>query len=131
MKQRENLGTLNEDPRQSTRSLTISKKKDMSQKEIDAIEKEMAAAKRLEKLRVQKKEVRKKLDVSIVSADTMEALMRFLGIEAGDFDRTLNRKLTLNSARKTTVKKAPESPRPGGVTPVLETENESDDFMRN
>ena len=43
MKQRENLGTLGEDPRQSSRSISLAKKKDMSQKEIDAIEKEMAA----------------------------------------------------------------------------------------
>ena len=80
-------------------------------------------------MRVQKKEVRKKLDVSIVSADTMEALMRFLGIEAGEEDRNLNRKLTLNSGRKHTSKKMPGED--GAVTPVLETENESDDFMRN
>ena len=52
--------------------------------------------------------------------------MKYLEIEQGDFDKTLNRKLTMNSARKTISKKQ-EANQKGSV---IEEKTEEDDFGR-
>ena len=41
-----------------------------------------------------KKQIRPRLDLSSLTAQTLGTLMNYLEIEQGDFDRNLNRKLT-------------------------------------
>ena len=56
------------------------KKKDMTQKELDDLEKQLAEQKRVKNLKVEQKQIRKQLDVSIISAGTIQALINFLGL---------------------------------------------------
>jgi|TARA_B110000305_G_C19109541_1_gene479105 hypothetical protein len=82
------------------------KKKDMTQKELDDLEKQLAEQKRVQNLKVEQKQIRKQLDVSIISAGTIQALINFLGLTDQDTEWDVNRKLNETMAARKTISKA-------------------------
>ena len=69
-------------------------RKTLASKKIKEMQdKTMLASQLNETMKVENKRVRKDLDVNIVSAKTIEALMRFLGIEPDDSRYGLDNKL--------------------------------------
>ena len=137
LKQRENLGLIDDqNPSDSSRTFATigaGKKKDNTQKELDAIQKQLKDQEKLAKFKFEKKQVRKKMDLSSISAGTVESLMKFLEIESGDFDKTLNRRLTQNSSRKTISKKQDVNKKEEVKTQAsaIEEKTEEDDFGRD
>lgn len=139
LKQRENLGlldkddTLTENPMESQRTLTeankkLLKKKDMTQKELDDLEKQLAEQKRVKNLKVEQKQIRKQLDVSVISAGTIQALINFLGLTEQDTEWDVNRKLNETmAARKTISKAGQQSPRVGKLPPQSPLNNDLND----
>jgi len=85
MKQRENLGipldqvkpsdTLNSPLRTSI------KKKDKHQKELDELQKKQEEAAKIKLLKVEDKEVRKKMDVAVINAQTIEAFIKYIELD--------------------------------------------------
>jgi hypothetical protein len=80
------------------------KKNTQVKKELNAVNADIKKEQRLAHLEFEKKEVRKKLDISNIDAADLETMMKFLGVHPGEGDKTLNRRLT-QSQRKTTSKK--------------------------
>lgn len=54
------------------------KKKDKISKELDDINKKMDEAAKMKQLKVEDKEVRKKMDVNIITANTIEAFIKYI-----------------------------------------------------
>ena len=90
LKQRENLGMLDAagGDGQVRRQTTV-RKADATKKELVAVNQEIRREQRLANLEVEKKEVRKRLDVSRIAASDLETLMTFLGVSAGEKDTGL------------------------------------------
>ena len=78
----------------------------MTQKELDDLEKQLAEQKRVKNLKVEQKQIRKQLDVSIISAATIQALINFLGLTDQDTEWDVNRKLNETMANRKTISKA-------------------------
>ena len=107
LKQRENLGMLDTagGDGQVRRQTTV-RKADATKKELVAVNQEIKREQRLANLEVEKKEVRKRLDVSRIAASDLETLMTFLGVSEGEKDTGLTRRLTLSN-RKAGSRKQP------------------------
>lgn len=75
------------------RKATVSKRKDATQAELDKLNADMEKAGRLKNYKIEDKTVRKAADVSIISAHTIEALVRFLNISEDDTEFELSKKL--------------------------------------
>ena len=86
MKQRENLGVTYDQPLASDRRTTMVghektlKKKDMTKKEIEDLEKQMKENRKLGKVKIENKSVRKSIDVNIITSSTVEAFILYLGL---------------------------------------------------
>jgi len=102
IKQRENLGsnrkdTITDREKNKTGSSAIKapsqKKKDATQKELDKIQSQLDKEKKFKNYAVEAKMVRKPIDVSIISAATIEAFIKFLNITEDDNDYDMSLKL--------------------------------------
>jgi hypothetical protein len=77
----------------------------MTKKELEELEKQMEQNKRLSKVKIENKQVRKVIDVNIISASTIEAFIMYLELKEDDKELDVNNRLNntmLN--RKTSVK---------------------------
>ena len=83
----------------------------MTAKEIADLDKELKAQRKLKKMEVEKTHVRKPLDVNIISAQTLESLIKYLDLSPEDDEHEINKKLNLtqNNRRNTSLAKQPPS----------------------
>lgn len=110
LKQRENLGldkaglSNKGDDAASARgdSIKKAKAKDATQKELDAMNKKLKNQAKMSKLEIEDKTLSKPVDVSIISADTIEAFFSFLGLNEQDSEYATTRKLTNNAVSNRT-----------------------------
>jgi hypothetical protein len=80
----------------------------MTKKEIEDLEKQMKDNKRLGKVKIENKQIRKNVDVNIITASTIEAFIMFLELKADDTELDVNKKLNNTMMnRKTTVRESP------------------------
>ena len=81
------------DRRATTVALTHEKtlkKKDMTKKEIEDLERQMKENKKLGKVKIENKSVRKSVDVNIITASTIEAFMMYLDLKPDDTELAVN-----------------------------------------
>ena len=77
----------------------------MTKKEIDDLEKQMKENKKLGKVKIENKQIRKSIDVSIITASTIEAFIMYLELKEDDTELAVNQKLNNTMMnRKTTVR---------------------------
>ena len=80
----------------------------MTKKEIDDLEKQMKENKKLGKVKIQNKQIRKSIDVNIITASTIEAFIMYLELKEDDTELAVNQKLNNTMMnRKTTVRQSP------------------------
>lgn len=82
----------------------------------------------MKKLKFEQKQVRKKLDVGIISAGTIEALLKYLQLGAGASDKGLQRRLTLDGDRRKTIGR--NTLRPQQNSDELRTEQDENDRIK-
>lgn len=83
----------------------ILKKKDMTKKEIEDLEKQMKENRKLSKVKIENKKVRKSIDVNIITASTIEAFIMYLDLKQDDNEHLVNKKLNETMInRKTSVR---------------------------
>jgi len=63
------------------------------------MEKKKKEEQRVSKLKIENKTVRKPLDVSIISVETIEAFLLYLGLDEKDTDYEVNKKLNASMVR--------------------------------
>lgn len=123
LKQRENLGVnLDDDqPLASDRRTTMVthektlKKKDMTKKEIEDLEKQMKANRKLSKVKIENKSVRKAVDVNIITASTIEAFIMYLELKEDDTELAVNQKLNNTMQNRKTIARPSPAPASKGV----------------
>lgn len=89
LKQRENLGIADATGDNTNQALRearqkLLKKKDMNEKEIKELERQIGELEKRAAMKVSKKHVRKSLNLKIVSALTVKAFIEFLGLDQND-----------------------------------------------
>lgn len=115
LKQRENLSSLrggSDLTSTSQRNSTAlnkgsQKKKDVTQKELDAIEEQIQQQQKLKGYKVEQVEVRKPLDVSTITAATIQAFIDYLNI--GESEGNLREKLELTSQNRKSTRRTGQS----------------------
>jgi len=82
------------------------KKKDMTTKELKDLEGQLKEQQRLKNIKFEKVQVRSKMDVSTITAGTIEEFLKYLDLNTDENERDLNRRLTQTNAagRKATVR---------------------------
>lgn len=83
----------------------------MTKKELDDLDKQLKEQIKINNLKIDEKQVRNSVDVSIISASTIEAFIIFLELKEDDREIDVNMKLNNTMMnRKSTVR----SPKPNG-----------------
>lgn len=90
-------------------------KKDMTQKELTQLEAQLKEQQRLKNIKIEKVQVREKMDVNTISSTTIDAFMRYLSLDTDAHERDLQRRLTHANAQGKRATAA--RPAPGGDTP--------------
>lgn len=91
-------------------------KKDMTQKELTQLEAQLKEQQRLKNIKIEKVQVREKMDVNTISSATIDAFMRYLSLDADANERDLQRRLTQANAqgkRATVARPIPRGDTPG------------------
>lgn len=100
-KERENLNSNQSAIKSSSvAKLGTTKKKDATQKELDELNKGIKQQNHFKNYSIDKRTVRKAMDVSIISAQTIESLVKYLDITEDDTDYDTTKKITSNLQRK-------------------------------
>lgn len=100
-KERENLNVNQSAIKSSSvAKLGTAKKKDATQKELDELNKGIKQQNHFKNYSIDKRTVRKAMDVSIISAQTIESLIKYLDITEDDTDYDTTKKITSNLQRK-------------------------------
>ena len=135
LKQKENLGDrkknqsdlMSENSDSKAFNATSTKKRDASMIELDKLNEQIKKNEKMKNYKVEDKKVRKALDVKIISAETIEALVRYLNITENDTDYELDKKLTASMAvgRKSTLVEQRVD------NPIKEEKEEDEDLDRD
>jgi len=112
LKQRENLGSERENlnvtqsaiKSSSVTKLATAKKKDATQKELDELNKNLKKEAHFKNYSIDKRTVRKALNVNIITAATVEAFIKYLDITEDDTEYDTSKKLTQNLQRKSSAR---------------------------
>ena len=98
-------------------------------KELEKLNKQLDDQKKLKNYKIENKNVRKTLDISIISSKTIEALFDYLDLNEADTEYDINKKLNRNSSiRKSGAYGAAKGSR--GLSPsdnIAERKDEEDD----
>lgn len=123
LKQRENLGKIDANYA-SNRSGSVKKVKDPTQRELDELKKQQKAAEKISNIEVEDKQLRKPLDVKVITAGTIEAFFGFLGLDKADTDVELSKKLNASMVNRGSASN--RSPRAGasGYNSLRKTKND-------
>ena len=73
--------------------------KDKDQLELDNLQKKRREEQRVAKLQIENKTIRKQLDLSIISVETIEAFLKYLGLNEKDTQYEVNKKLIATMAK--------------------------------
>ena len=80
--------------------LGTAKKKDATQKELDELNKNIKKENHFKNYSIDKRTVRKAMNVNIISAQTIESMIKYLEITEDDTDYDTTKKITSNLQRK-------------------------------
>ena len=106
---------------------TATKKKDQTQIELDKVNEQIKKNEKMKNYKVEDKSIRKALDVKIISAETIESLIKYLNITETDNVHDMDKKLSASVAigRKNTLADRKVTSKP------IKEEKEEDDLERD
>lgn len=81
----------------------------MTAKEIADLDKELKAQRKLKKMEIDKTHIRKPLDVNIITAQTLESLIKYLDLSPEDDEHEINKKLNLTQNNRRTTARVPST----------------------
>lgn len=73
--------------------MVVNKKKDATTAELEKVQKQIDMQKKMTKYKVETRQIRKGVDVTVISAETIESLIQFMNITENDTDWEINRRL--------------------------------------